>query len=141
VPAELLAAISRAGGGSRALRLRLADGATVADALSVVGNANAKPEDRLADLAIFGETLAPAAEPVLLAVAAAPGDDRVRAAALAALEGWSDPAIATAAIGLLPGAPPGVAAAALDLLAGRPAWTIALLEAIERKGAVQELAP
>ncbi len=131
VPAELLAAISRAGGGSRALRLRLADGATVADALSVVGSANAKPEDRLADLAILGETLAPAAEPVLLAVASTVGDERVRAAALAALEGWSDPTIATAAIGLLPGAPPAVAAAALDLLAGRPAWTIALLEAFD----------
>lgn len=131
VPAELLAAISRSGGGSRALRLRLADEATVADALSVVGSASAKPEDRLADLAILGETLAPAAEKVFLAVAATPGDDRVRAAALAALEGWSDPAIATAAIDLLPVAPPAVAAAALDLLAGRPAWTIALLEAID----------
>ncbi|MEI8366951.1 MAG: PVC-type heme-binding CxxCH protein [Planctomycetia bacterium] len=131
VPAELLAAISRAGGGSRALRLRLADGATVADALSVVANADAKPEDRLADIAILGETLAPAAEPVLLAVAAAPGDERVRAAALSALEGWSDPAIASAAIALHPGAPPVVAAAALDLLAGRPAWALALLGAID----------
>ncbi len=131
VPAELLAAISRAGGGSRALRLRLADGSTVADALAVVGNADAKPEDRLADLAILGETLAPAAEPVLLAVAAAPGDERVRAAALSALEGWSDPAIASAAIALHPGAPPAVAAAALDLLAGRPAWALALLGAID----------
>ena len=131
VPAELLAAISRAGGGSRALRLRLSDEATVADALSVVGSASAKPDDRLADIAILGEMLAPAAEPVLLAVASAPGNERVRAAALAALEGWSDPTIATAAIGLLPGAPPAVAAAALDLLAGRPAWTIALLEAID----------
>jgi len=131
VPAELLAAISRAGGGSRALRLRLADGATVADALSVVGSASAKPEDRLADLAILGETLAPPAEPVLLAVASASGDERVRAAALAALEGWSDPAIATAAIDLLPEAPPAVIAAALDLVAGRPAWTMTLLEAID----------
>ncbi len=131
VPAELLAAISRAGGGSRALRLRLADGSTVADALAVVGNADAKPEDRLADIAILGETLAPAAEPVLLAVATAPGDERVRAAALSALEGWSDPAIASAAIALHPGAPPVVAAAALDLLAGRPAWALALLGAID----------
>lgn len=131
VPAELLAAIGRAGGGSRALRLRLSDGATVADALSVVGSAEAKPEDRLADLAILSETLSPAAEPVLLAVASTPGDERVRAAALAALEGWSDPAIAAAAIGLLPGAPPAVAAAALDLVAGRPAWALALLEAID----------
>ena len=95
------------------------------------GNADAKPEDRLADIAILGETLAPAAEPVLLAVATAPGDERVRAAALSALEGWSDPAIASAAIALHPGAPPVVAAAALDLLAGRPAWALALLGAID----------
>ena len=131
VPAELLAAISRSGGGSRALRLRLSDEATVAAALEVVGDATAKPEDRLADLAILGETLVPAAEPVFLAVAAAPGDERVRAAALAALEGWSDPAIATAAIDLLPGAPPAVAAAAFELLAGRPTWAKAFLDAIE----------
>lgn len=131
VPSELLAAISLSGGGSRALRLRLSDEATVTDALSVVGNGSAKPEDRLADVAILGETLEPSAEKVFLAVAAVPGDERVRGAALAALEGWSDPAIAAAAIDLLPGAPPTVFAAALDLLAGRPAWTMTLLEAID----------
>ncbi len=131
VRSELLAAIGRAGGGSRALRLRLGDAATVRDALALVADATAKTAERLADIAVLGETLAPAAEKALLEVAAGSGDERVRAASLAALEGWNDPTIATACVQLLPRAPPEVAAAALDLLAGRPAWAMSLLDAIE----------
>ena len=131
---ELLAAIGRAGGGSRALRLRLGNADTVREAFTLVADPGAKPEDRLADIAVLGQTQAAAAVKVLLDVAAAPGEPRIRAAALAALEGWSDPTIAAASIGLLPTAPPEVAAAALDLLAGRPAWATLLLATIDNGG-------
>jgi hypothetical protein len=141
VPAELLAAIGRAGGGSRNLRLRLGDAATVAEALARVADPSVTPEDRLADIAALGETQVDAAGSTLLGIAAAPGDERLRAAALAALEGWNDPAVATACIDLLPGAPASVTAAALDLLAGRPAWAAILIETIDSGAVAAETVP
>jgi len=132
VPADLLAAIGRAGGGSRALRLRLGDAAVEAEALALVADAAAPREARLADIAVLGETRPAAADAVLRRVATEPGDEQVRAAALAALEGWNDPGIADTTLALLADAPPTVRSAALGLLAGRPAWALALLGAIER---------
>ena len=131
VPAELLAAIGRAGGGSRSLRLRLGDSATLEEAFAVVADSSANPEERLADIATLGETHAAGAEKLLLGVATAPGEPRIRAGALAALEGSSDPTIPAAVIGIVPDAPPEVAAAALDLLSGRPAWATRLLDSID----------
>lgn len=132
VPADLLAAISRAGGGSRGLRLRLGDPAAVAEALGVVKDPAAAPEARLADIAILGETRPPGAREALLAVAAADGPEGPRAAAIAALEGWNDAGVAAAALPLLDArTPPQPRAAAAALLAGRPDWAGELLRAVD----------
>jgi len=93
-------------GGSRSLRLRLGDAATLEEAFAVVADSSAKPEDRLADIATLGEIHPAGVEKVLLGVATAPGEPAIRAGALAALEGSSDPIIPVAVIGIVPDAPP-----------------------------------
>ncbi|MFM7077356.1 MAG: PVC-type heme-binding CxxCH protein, partial [Planctomycetaceae bacterium] len=131
VPADLLAAIGRIGGGSRALKVRLGDVAALEESLRLVADPAAARDARLADIAVLGETRPEKALPLLRAVAAAPGDEQVRAAATAALEGWIDPAIAADCLALLPDAPTAVRDAALVLLSGRPVWASSLLEAID----------
>jgi putative membrane-bound dehydrogenase-like protein len=131
LPGELVAAIGRAGGGSRARRLRIGDAATVADAVAKITTDTALESERGADIAILGETRPAAARAALGDLAAGSADPALRVAAIAALEGWDDPALADVLLRLAPTAPPEVAAAALVALAGRPAWADRLLAAVE----------
>jgi putative heme-binding domain-containing protein len=141
LPDELLAAIARAGGGSRALRLRLGDGPVVAAALGRLGDRAVPVAERLGDVAILGETRPPDAYAAFAALAAGTAEPAVRSAAVAALEGWADAATADALFSLLPAAPPEVASAALTALAGRSEWAGRLLAAVEAGTVAKDAVP
>ncbi|MBM3954147.1 MAG: c-type cytochrome [Planctomycetes bacterium] len=139
LPDELLAAIRRAGGGSRALRLRLGDAATVAEAVARIGDDTAPATERAADVAMLAETRPAAARAALLDLATGSAEPALRATAIAALEGWDDPGIAGQLLDILPAAPPEVAAAVLATLASRAGWANRLLDTVE-SGAIDRAA-
>ena len=131
LPADLTAAIARAGGGSRELRLRLGDAAAVADALRRITDERVPVAERTADVAILAETRPVGARDALASLAAGAGDAAVRVEAIAALEGWDDPALAERLLALLPAAPLEVRDAIVSALASRAGWADRLLEEIE----------
>ena len=130
LPDEVVASIARAGGGSRTLRLRQGDAVAIAQTVARVIDPAVPVPERIRDVELLAETRPAAAEDTLLAVAAAPGDESLRRAALAALESWNDPRVAEAALELLPALPATLRGAACDLLASRADWAERLMAAV-----------
>jgi putative membrane-bound dehydrogenase-like protein len=141
LPAELTAALAKAGGGSLALQVRLGDGPAVAKALAIVADEKAKPQERAAFVQIFGEIREPRCVAVLLGIATKSRDDSLRAAALGSLQAYNDPSIPAAIIPLHNTLSADVQEAAQALLASRPAWALALLKAIDAGTADKKLVP
>jgi putative membrane-bound dehydrogenase-like protein len=141
LPTELTAALSKAGGGSLALQVRLGDSAAVAKALQIVADEKAKPQERAALVQIFGEIREPRCVGVLLTIAAKSRDDSLRAAALGSLQPYNDPQVPAMLLPLHNSFPADVREAAQSLLASRPAWALALLKAVDAGTADKKLLP
>ncbi|MFO1438511.1 MAG: PVC-type heme-binding CxxCH protein [Verrucomicrobiaceae bacterium] len=141
LPDELIKAMAASGGASLSIRLRQGDAAAVSEALAIIGNPKAAPEDRLLYTRSFGEVLHADAVPVLLKVVAAKGSDELRKAALAALAAYDREDIATGALAALPALPEGVRPAAFALLSSRARWTQALITALQSGGLSLSLVP
>jgi len=78
LPVELAHALVRSGYASPLLRVRLGDPDAIAAALKTAVDVNAKSDDRLSSVTLFGEVKTPAAIPVLLAVAKAQGKPQLQ---------------------------------------------------------------
>jgi putative heme-binding domain-containing protein len=139
LPAELAEALARFGGNSVALGLRQNKPEAVAKALSVIGDDRADGGERSQLVQIFGQVRQPMCVPVLLEVLSNTRDDGLRLAALGALQPYNEPRIGSAVIGLFGKFSDDARGTALTLLASRKAWTLQLLEAIER-GAIDRTA-
>jgi putative membrane-bound dehydrogenase-like protein len=132
LPDELLAAMAGAGQSPLILRVRQGEAAAVEEALKLVQDAKAKPEDRLLYTRAFGEVKTAMAVPALLSLAETEKNDTLRNAALAALAAYDDESIGAKVASLLPALPEGVRRAALTLLVSRPGWSMDLLKLLER---------
>ena len=132
LPPELVDALARYSGQSITLGLRQGKPEAVAEPLRLLADDRADRTKQLQILQILGE-VRPAAAMFrsVLRLACQSSDNALRSAALTALAGYDDPAIAAAVIKAYASMPDDVLAAAQSLLAARRAWAIQFLEAIE----------
>lgn len=131
LPDELIAAMAASGGASLSIRLRQGDSAAVKEALAIVSDAKAKPEDRLLYARSFGELRHGDSVPVLLKVATTDPSAHLRRAAFASLGAYDHDSIAVETLDALPGLPEDVRPAAFTLLASRAKWTQALMAGLQ----------
>ncbi len=131
LPDELLEAMARAGGESVLIGTRRGQPAAVREALALVADPGADATRRLHLVQALGETRVAEAVPVLLALARDERSASLRQAALSALQGFDDPAIASELLPQLGSHPPAVRATAIGLLASRPAWATILLRGVD----------
>jgi putative membrane-bound dehydrogenase-like protein len=132
LPDELVAAIAKTGGGSLALRLRQGDVAALDEALKLLADEKGMHADRLKVAQILADIHPVSAANVLLNVSKATADGDLQSAALAALQSYESPEIATTVVGLVPKLADDQRAVALNLLASRKKWAHELLTAIEQ---------
>jgi putative heme-binding domain-containing protein len=133
LPPELSAALEKAGGQSLALQLRRGNPEAVAEALHILINENSDRSEQMALVQVVGEAPRPVFKPVLLRLALHSSDNALRTAALSALAGYDDPAIAQEVIAGLGGMSDDVQSAAFNLLVSRKVWTSPLLSALESR--------
>ena len=131
LPPELVKQLTRAGGGSLALRVRQGEQSAVAEALRLVTTKQLDATRRLELVQIFGEVDLPGSVPVLLELVASSDQDAARMAALTALQRYNDPLIGQAIVQQYGEFPPDVRDVAQTLLASRGAWARQLLEAVD----------
>ncbi|MDP1592176.1 MAG: hypothetical protein Q8M07_30730 [Prosthecobacter sp.] len=131
LPEELITAMASSGGASLAIRLRQGDASAVREALAIVADAKAKPEDRLLYARSFGELRSAEAVPVLLKAATTDRSVELRKAAFASLSAYDQDSIPTGTLDALPKLPEDARAAALTLLSSRAKWTQALLAELQ----------
>jgi hypothetical protein len=140
IPDELLSAMAASGAASRTLRIRQGDTNAIREALALIANPSAAPDQRLLHTRTFGEVRHPDALPVLLQLATATPVDpanakrntpQLRSAAFASLGAYDASSIPAQVLGALPTLPSEIRPAALTLLLHRPAWTRLLLSELE----------
>ena len=133
LPPELADALARYSGQSVTLGLRQGKPEALAEALRVLADERADRAKQLQLLQILGEVRRPACVPVVLRLACQSPDNALRTAALNALAGYDDPAIAAEVLKAYANMSDDVLAAAQSLLATRRAWAARFLEAIEAR--------
>lgn len=131
LPAELAAALAKAGSSSPTLKLRQGDPQAVADALKLVADEQADASRRQQFTQILGTISQPSAVPVLLKVARESRNDQLRGTALAALQSYNEPSIGKEVLAFYRNLPEEVRGAAQSLLASRANWAEELLAAID----------
>jgi putative heme-binding domain-containing protein len=151
LPEELVKQITKAGGGSLALRVRQKDAAAIEEALKLVaqelvvppsgsdpkkppqgGTTNEEAKTRRLELVqTLGEVRPSGSQAVLLRLATSSADNDVRAAALTSLLSFNDEAIGREVVTVFNSLVPDVQSVALTLLTSRAAWARQLLEAID----------
>ncbi|MFO0871795.1 MAG: PVC-type heme-binding CxxCH protein [Pirellulales bacterium] len=130
LPAELVTAITKAGGASLPLRLRQGEAAALADALRLIGDDKADGRLRRQLVEVLGQVPQAGSIPSLLQLAAATKDESLRIATLTSLQSYDDPRIGQTLVGLLANLPRDSRSVACSVLAARPAWTLELLAAV-----------
>ncbi len=100
-------------------------------ALAFAADPKAADADRAALIEALGQAAKPDCVPALLRVLAEAKGDTVRGAALAALQGFTDPRITTAVLDAYPKLSAALRGKAQALLCGRPASALAFLEAVD----------
>jgi putative membrane-bound dehydrogenase-like protein len=141
LPDELLQAMAATGQSPLILRVRQGDAAAIKEALATIGNKKAPIVDRLFYTRVLGEVRPDEAVPLLLAIAAGTEPPALRKAALISLMGYEQKEIGPQAVALLVKAPNEVRIAALALLASRSAWSIDLLNAVQKGDVAARLLP
>lgn len=141
LPDELVEALASAGNASLLLRVRRGDAAAQDEALVLIANPKAKPEERLLYVRTLGEVRLARAVPALLALAREDKSIDLRKTALAALQNFDSTDIGTDVAAAYTQFPPDVQTAAQNLLTSRPAWSGALLSLLENGGVKSESVP
>jgi putative membrane-bound dehydrogenase-like protein len=131
LPAELAAAMAKAGSASPTVRLRQGDAAAVAEALALIGDEKADPSKRQQLIVLFGTLNQPTCVPVLLKVVKESRNDALRSAALGSLQSYGNPEIGSGVLGLYKDMSDQVREVAQSLLSSRKAWAEAFLAAID----------
>ncbi len=131
LPEPLLDALARSGVASPHLRVRLRDPVAIADALRTAADEDAKLDERLLCVRLFGEVNLPESIPALLGLVGTAKSVELRKAALTALLLYDADAIGQEVARLYPGLPADVQPAAQTLLVSRPTWARTFLGLIE----------
>ena len=131
LPDELVAGIQAAGQAPLAFRLRQGEVAAIGEALALIQNAKAEPEERLRYVRTFGEIRALQAVPALLDVAVGKNSEDLRKAALVALSAYDDESLGGRIADLLPTLKGQAQQAAFTMLASRATWSLRLLESVQ----------
>jgi putative heme-binding domain-containing protein len=134
LPDELVSAMAKSGATSPTIKLRQGDGEAVADALKTIADESADAARRQQLIQVFGGLKQPSCVPVLLKLFADSRNDNLRAAALGALQSYSNPEIGQQVVKSLPDLPDELRAMAQSLLASRESWALALTAAVEKGG-------
>ena len=133
LPEELVRALVRRAKASLALRLRQRDPAALPEALDRLKAPAVSVPEKVALLKTLVEVRAPGLRAILLGwLADAGAPVPIRQAALSGLALEDDPALATTGLRLLPGASAEFRNSVLGFLASRPAWSLALMDAVDR---------
>ena len=131
LPEPLLDALARSGVASPHLRVRLREPDAIAAALKVAADEQAKIDERLLCVRLFGEVKLPESVPALLKLTAAAQSTELRKAALTALLLYDDASIGAEVVRLYPDLPAAAQPAAQTLLTSRVASTRAFLALVE----------
>ena len=131
LPSELAEALAKYSGQSVTLGLRQGKPDALSEALHELSDDRADRSKQLQLLQVLGEVRRPACVPVVLRLACQSPDNALRSAALSALAGYDDPAIADEVIKAYVNMSEDVRASAQSLLATRRTWAARFLEAIE----------
>jgi putative heme-binding domain-containing protein len=130
LPDELVAAMTKVGGGSLALRVRQNDPAALAEGLRTMADSSAPELERLRLIAVFGEVAHPPAAVVLARLI---GDEKgsIRAAALAAAAAYEDEKLTAKIIEHYAHFSPAEKDTAQSVLSNRLGSASALLDAVK----------
>ena len=120
LPPELADALARYSGQSVTLGLRQGKPEAVAEALRLLADEQGDRAKQLQLLQVLGEVRRPACVPVVLRLACQSPDNALRSAALTALAGYDDPAIAAEVLKAYANMSDDVLAAAQNLLVDSP---------------------
>lgn len=132
VPAELVEALSQAGGGSLALKIRQKQPEAIAEALKLLADEKTPPSKRSEYALVLGEIRHAEALPVMLDVVETTADDSVRASVLSALSAFHDERVVRAVLKLYPQMTEDVRQVAQALLSSRKTWSWAFVQAVEQ---------
>ncbi len=134
LPAELAAALSKAGGGSLSLGIRRGDSQAIQKALTTITDDKIPAANRAELIQVFGEVSEPKSVPKLLEVIQTTKEATLQKAALTALGRYSAENIGQAVLKVYPRFSAEVQAVAQTLLASRKLWARDLLEAVDNGG-------
>ena len=135
MPDELVAALTKAGGGSIVLQVRQRKANAITAGLETVVDAKARGDLRLQLVEAFGDLRLTQTIDALLTVATGKDDIALRNAAMASLQAFSEERIATEILAEFNQMPAESQDVAQSLLSSRPVWAIRFLETID-KGAI-----
>jgi putative heme-binding domain-containing protein len=141
LPQELLEQTAKLGGGSVALGVRQGREEAIAKALKILGNPQAKPEERLECIEVFGEVQQPRCVPALLSVVRTSGPEALRKSALTALQQYDSPSIGVDVIAIHDSLTPEMRAVAQTLLLSRKGWSVQMVDAVEKGTLAKENIP
>lgn len=132
LPEELMQAMAASGQVPLILRVRQGNEAALQAALQTVRDKQAKAEERLLYIRVFGEVRQPSAVSALLEVASGVESSALRKAALVALMSYEQTDIGPAMAALLPRVTEDLRVPILALLASRASWSGHLLDAMDQ---------
>ena len=132
VPDELVAALTKIGGGSLALRLRRGDEAALGEALELVTDDKVETKRRVEVIGVLGQIGQERIVGALLDVLASSKDSDVQSAALTALQSYDNADIGTAIARVHNSLGDDARQVAQNVLAGRKTWATSLLTAVDR---------
>lgn len=141
LPEELMTAMARHGVGSVAVGLRRGDPQALEEALQLIASGEVPMAKRRQLIQVLGEVRAAGALPLLMKLLRTEQDDGLLQATLAALQPFTGPEIAGAAMERLPQLAPGARAAAFSLLTSRESYGRAFLQAVESREIPADLVP
>lgn len=131
LPAELVDAIARTGGGSLTLRVLQNQPAAIDEAIAIVADADADVADRVELVTALGGGTDERVLNALLQQLSNTDDAELLTAVLNALRGFSQPRIGKAVVAVFNQLPDTSRLVAESLLASRSDWALALLQAVD----------
>ncbi len=141
LPDELVAALSKVGGGSLALRLRRGDEEALAEALKLAANESTDVKQRIEVIQVLGQVRQERSVDVLLGVVGSTKNAGVQSAVLTALQPYESPAIGNQIASLHNSLPVEVQTIAQGVLASRKSWAKSFLAAVDSKDIEAEGVP
>jgi putative heme-binding domain-containing protein len=131
LPAQLVSALAKAGGGSEVLKVRQRKSDAIVKALAVLGDEKADVNLRSQFVDAFRDLKYEPAIPVLLKVATSSNNQPLQSAALAAMQTFSGTEVGNSVLDAYSMMPADVRQVAQTLLSSRSSWAKQFLSAVE----------